>query len=378
MTNMPETENSEERNHPLSDTSIGGSESFLARKSYYFIRSLLFGFLYFLLVLALLIMLALLSFGIYVKNCHKQISTQDVKKAHAVKLAGWLAFNDIEKQSPEVRQRLVKKYVSRANSLGKADLNSRVYVKALPYIKRIAKDYSDRRQQKLDEWEAQNKRRPISQTDYKIVDGPGSFINSSEVQPTDSLLERIQEQQDARKKGDTDSQFKESRAESNIRVLAKEWFLRQIELYDREPDDQKAGFLMKFADTLNHFSALYASARAEVGLPPQGDVEQIRDLNYLTSGWLDSTPPEQLAQLLWFKDIAIAVIIAQRAGKSTDAVEQLISRTKSSSESGGILKDLFGNSRASRKDAPKKSSASEPAAESTDGDEPASDSVDFF
>ncbi len=83
------------RIQPLDESLLGESASPMGRRSYYFFRSLLYGFLYFVLVMALLLILTLIGIGLWVKQCRKTISPHQAQKAHNVQLTGWLAFNDM-------------------------------------------------------------------------------------------------------------------------------------------------------------------------------------------------------------------------------------------------------------------------------------------
>ncbi|MGI5832259.1 MAG: hypothetical protein ACOX6D_06970 [Thermoguttaceae bacterium] len=383
----PEKPETDDRSlKPLDGSLLGGTRSFTARRSYYFFRSLLFGFLYTALVLTLLCILALIAVGLWVRSSRKPISVRASVKAQSVQLSGWLAFNDIQKQTPEVRENLVKKYVNRLDKLEQAEMASPFVVRAIPYIKQAAAEYLRQRDDDLIARELASQKGTISLPDYKITSGPdsGRYILSSEIQPTDALSEKIR----TRKNGDGSKDTplfptNESQIESNIRTLTKEFFLRHITIYDNRSDKEKPACILECARTLNRFSALYDKARTELGLPPQGSVEQIRDLNHIVSGWIDTTSPEDLARLYWFKDVMVAVIIAERSGKTETAIEPLITHVspdKSSGQRGGLLRGLFGSGSSpkfEKADSPASESETKPAEVAPAAEKPEG-GIDFF
>lgn len=339
------------RIQPLDESLLGESASPMGRRSYYFFRSLLYGFLYFVLVMALLLILTLIGIGLWVKQCRKTISPHQAQKAHNVQLTGWLAFNDMQKQTPEVRNRLVRKYEYRLNLLQKSDINSPVVMKAIPYIKQAAQEYLQKRDEKIVAQETAARKNAIARPDYRITSGPesGRFILTDEIRPTDALVEEIQRRRDEIKqeRDKNPLAYHESQIESNIRTLAKEFFIRQMVIYDNRPDDGKVAAILESAQSLNHFSELYDKARTELGLPPQGTVEQIRDLNHIVAGWLDNTTPDYLARLYWFKDVMVAVMAAERGGGDpAAAAEPLITHVAASEKKPGLLKGLLDSARA--------------------------------
>ena len=317
---------------PLDDSLLGESASLSAKKSYFFFRSIFFGCLYAFLVLALLTVLTLVGIGIWVKYCQKTISPRASRRARSVQLSGWLAFNDIQKQTPEVRETLVNKYVYRLDQLEHADFSSPLVVRAIPYIKQVAREYLQKRDENVINQELSAKKGVISPPDYQIITtaDSGTYVLSTEVKPTKALLENISNlKKDHR--GDTSVPIeKESRVESNIRTLTKEFFLRQMTRYDGRSDEEKPLLIVETAQTLLRFSQIYDRARIELGLPPQGAVEQVRDLNHIVAGWAYTTEPETLARLYWFKDVMVAMTLAERSGKTLDAVEPLISHVQGS------------------------------------------------
>ena len=117
-------------------------------------------------------------------------------------------------------------------------------------------------------------------------------------------------------------------------------------IYDNRPDDGKVAAILESAQSLNHFSELYDKARTELGLPPQGTVEQIRDLNHIVAGWLDNTTPDYLARLYRFKDVMVAVMAAERGGGDPAAAEPLITHVAASEKKPGLLKGLLDSARA--------------------------------
>ncbi|MBQ3388784.1 MAG: hypothetical protein IJG60_06190 [Thermoguttaceae bacterium] len=315
---------------PLDDSLLGDSDSLSARKSYFFFRSIFFGCLYAALVFVLLIVLALVGIGIWVKYCQKTISPQASRRAHSVQLSGWLAFNDIQKQTPEVRETLVRKYVNRLDKLEQADYSSPVVVRAIPYIKQAAREYLQKRDEDVVNQELSRKKSTITPPDYKIISTPesGRYILSTEIQPTEALVKTVAEAKNASRSNAHPFARKETQVESNIRTLMKEFFLRQMTRYDRRSDEEKPLFIAESAQIITRFSQIYDRARVELGLPPQGAVEQVRDLNHIIAGWVYTTEPETLARLYWFKDVMVATILADRAGKTLDAVDPLITHAK--------------------------------------------------
>ncbi|MBR5415859.1 MAG: hypothetical protein IK105_07995 [Thermoguttaceae bacterium] len=370
------------RIQPLDESLLGESSSPMGRRSYFFFRSLLYGFLYFVLVMILLIILTLIGVGLWVKHCRKTISPHQAQKAHSVQLTGWLAFNDMQKQTPEVRNRLLRKYEYRLNLLQKSDINSPMVVKAIPYIQQAALEYLHKRDEKIIAQEIEARKTAIGRPDYRVVSGPdsGRYIATDEIQPTEELVERIKRRHDELRAEYDPLAYHESQIESNIRTLTKEFFLHQMVIYDNRPDNEKVACILETAAALNHFSELYDKARTELGLPPQGTVEQIRDLNHIVAGWIDTTTPEFLARLYWFKDVMVAVIVADRRGDPATVAEQMVSHADAAKKP-GLLRGILGDVRAQKENGGAEKPAGEalsedaasgeaPSAEETPAEEP--------
>ena len=378
------------RIHPLDDSLLGESASPMGRRSYFFFRSLLYGFLYFVLVMTLLLILTLIGVGLWVKHCKRSISPNQAQKAHNVQLTGWLAFNDMQKQTPEVRNRLVRKYEYRLNLLKESDINSPIVMKAIPYIKQAAQEYLQKRDEKIVAKEVESRKRAIGRPDYRITSGPdsGRFIALNEIVPTDELTEQIKRRHDELRELKTESDplaFRESQIESNIRTLTKEFFLREMVIYDERPDGKKVDAILECAQALDHFSKLYDKARTELGLPPQGTVEQIRDLNHIVVGWIDTTTPEYLARLYWFKDVMVAVMVAERGGDPAAVAESLVTHNEPSEKKPSLLRGLLENVRIQKAGGGDNDGAA--AGRNADGDEnaekpaepqPSEEEPDFF
>lgn len=290
-------------------------EPYWARKKHRMVNRFFRGILYFILFSTVLLLVVLIGIGVWIKRFYDPI---DMSRADKTRLAGWIVLRDFANETPETRSKLAERYFDPLQRIDKVDFDSPAVKKFIPY----AKEYAEQRNKKVAEWDANKVKRSFARTDYRIVpsDPNQVYIAVKDIEPTPNLTDYL----DQRKKSKpSDVRSAENRTESNIRVLTKEWFLQQMTKYEDAAENEKASSIEKTASELNHLSYLYNSALAEMGLPNPTRMEQIRDLHFMTDVWFDDTPPEELARLLWFKDLILSVFIAQQTG-TDENIDKLI------------------------------------------------------
>lgn len=322
-------------------------------------------FLWSVLFLLAVILLAALGVGYWARQFYAPI---DVAAADTTQLLGWMTLRDLSKETPETQRALAEKYFAPIRDDVQIDMDSPVARKLLPYTKK----YVQKREEMLADWEAARPPKKLLRRDYQ-VDPPtdGRAIRSSDVAPTDELIARMEELKASGKPVVPEAA---TGVERNIRLMIKNWFLYQISRYDDAPDDQKASVLESVAEELLRLQNLYNDYREQIGMERLSDIEQLRDFDFLTSSWYVDTTPEELARLLWFKDLAVSILIAKKSGLPIQ-LDRMIFRTAPKRD-GTLLRSIFGRRADSDEEATESETGAEPAAASTDAS--TDDSTDGF
>ncbi len=336
--------NLSERIKRTEEFEIGETTAFWANRQKYqglrrFLRFLFYvflGFVIFLLVVAVAV-------GVWWKRIHDPIQNRiSQTDSDPTLLPGWLILRDFDEEPVEMRSKLLKKYRRRLQDIHENISNDDPVINSrLRRVGFFLRRYSQERDQLMSEWAATKISQPAGQINYRVVrvSPEEKYISSADIQPSPALLEFIEKLKEVE-----ESQISppsQSQTESNVRSLFKEWFLEQMIAYDEAPDDRKVRTLTDAVSELNDFSMVYNHSREEAGLSPLSDLEQIRELHYMTDAWFDLDHPEETARLFWFKDLILAINVNLRAGKA-EKIESLIlfppESPKTISLGGGLVK----------------------------------------
>ncbi|MDD3586264.1 MAG: hypothetical protein PHQ75_03705, partial [Thermoguttaceae bacterium] len=240
---------------------------------------------------------------------HKYCPPINVEKANPDVLTGWLLLRDFRSLDAQTQEGLLKQYLEYFGPQAKKVEKSRMFGVAV----KIAAKYAGERNRRVEQWGQTRSKRLFARNEYMLsVSDPekvkGKYIASTDIIPTDKLLKRLQEETQSEVPGPM------TKTEGNCRVLTKRWFLMRMQEYDNEPDEEKIAFLEDLTEQLNWWQNYYNEFLVAMGLEPDGELELLRELSLLVCSWYDTTPPEELARLLWFKDLVISVAVLRRMG----------------------------------------------------------------
>lgn len=297
-------------------------------------------FLWSVIFLLAIIVLATLGVGYWARQFFAPIN---VETADTTRLVGWIALRDLSKETPETQQILAEKYFEPLRRDIAINLDAPMARKILPYTQK----YVETRDRTLDDWEKTRPPKKLLRRDYTLEPSRnGDAVRSTDVVPADDLIERL----DALKKsGKPAVPPAATSVERNIRLMMKSWFLHNMTLFDNAPDDAKAQTLESAADQMLRLQNLYNDCREKIGVNRLSDLELLRDFDFLASGWYDDTPADELARLLWFKDLCVAVLVAKKSGLPIP-IDRLIFRQKNESkeENRSRLRSIFGPKKSDR------------------------------
>ena len=292
--------------------------------------------LWFFVILAILLLVAAGIIGwMYRSVVTEPIPVEKIEEAEPTELAGWLVLRDLEKETPEIKSKLAEKYFTPIRENVKIDLRTPLAQKLLP----LTKKYIETREKTLSDWEATKRQRSFLRRDYAVQPAVDErrVILSTDIAPTDSLRAELKEIADS---GNPCVPPPATRTEANIRTLLKNWFFANIARYDAAEEDQKFAEILSTTEQLRRIQKLYNDYLEEIGLERQTDLEMLRDFDFMTSSWYDGTPPEELARLLWYKDLIVSVMVAERAGL-TPSEKMIFRPEKKKSKLGGLINHLL-------------------------------------
>lgn len=327
-------------------------------------------FLWSLIFLLAMIVLVALGVGYWARQFYAPI---DVETADTTRLAGWIALRDLSKETPETQQDLAEKYFEPLKHDVVIDWDAPLAQKILPYTQK----YVETRDRLLDDWEKTRGTKKLLRRDYTLDPSSGGAVRSNDVLPAADLIERLNA---LKKSGKPAVPPPATSVERNIRLMMKSWFLHNMTLFDQAPDDAKGDVLESAADQMLRLQNLYNDYREKIGLNRLSDLELLRDFDFMVSSWYDDTPIDELARLLWFKDLTVTVLIAKKSGLPLK-IDQMIFRRKNDSkeENGSLLRSIFSRKQVpSDTNAPPDKTADKPAEPEKPADSNAPESDDEF
>lgn len=258
-----------------------------------------------------------------------------IENADTFHLFGWAVARDLTKENPETQQDLSEAYFNEiTNGAAKIDFQDKNVQKALPQVKKTILQ----REEMLDHWESIHKSDGSIKRLYKIAKTDTHAILSADISPSERLNAQIASLKESKK---TMVPAAQTKMERNIRALTKAWFLSKIAAYDAADDQGKPKVLLDCADNLQHLQALYNQLRQEAGLQKVEDLAQLRELNFAVASWYDDTPADELARLLWFKDMLLSIMVARQAGLPPKIDSMIFRSPETEKKPGGLLRGIL-------------------------------------
>lgn len=236
-------------------------------------------------------------------------------------LKNWILLRRFEKETTETRQELLQKYIEVYGPAAPIEKNRK---ETAGFIKDLSKKFVLDRQTKTLAWEKDRFPLDLLRSEYQIkpiATNAGQndskpaltpvYILPKNIQPTEQLKELEQK---------VKAIPAATRMEQNIRYLVRDWFFWKMEEYARQPDAEKLPFLLTTVKEIDYWQEFYVQSLVDLGLPRLGTLELYRDFMLSIYWWYEASKnTEDLAQLLWFKDALVSIIVAQQIGMPPQA-----------------------------------------------------------
>ncbi len=236
----------------------------------------------------------------------------DVSKATNAQALSWLALRDLSSESEEKRSELFGFYYDKLTG-GSGELVENSKIEIPSGFQGVANSFLKNADQKVEKWNKSRVRPPFARVDYVIKptgDHPSKYVLSSDVKPGPGLQKRWQERQVAVARGSVHT----STVERNVQTLLLQWFVKHSKDYDAAPDVRKKVHLEKFATELVKVQSLYNNFRVSGGQTQLVRELQLREFERVNEGWLEFASVDELARVMWFKDLLTTIIVLREAG----------------------------------------------------------------
>ncbi|MGI6402430.1 MAG: hypothetical protein ACOX0A_10065 [Thermoguttaceae bacterium] len=239
------------------------------------------------------------------------INVANATNAHAL---SWLALRDLSSESQDQLAELFDFYCSRltGDESGEFVFDDSVSLEAPESIRGVVGSVLSATDSRTLTWAENRVRPPYARIDYVVVPTPeraSRYVVSADIKPGPALEKRWQGRQIAVARGETRS----SNVERNIRALVMQWFVSRLRRYDATPDEKKKEYLDATARELIAFQGFYNRFRVSNGSPELSLVELLREFERTNEGWCEITPLDELARVMWFKDLLVSIVVLQRA-----------------------------------------------------------------
>lgn len=235
----------------------------------------------------------------------------DIENASTAKAVGWLAFRDLTRESAETRAELFDMYFGKITDDPDAAFSfdpDKDAIEIPSNLQSVVHTFLKSGEEKVDEWNRKRVRPPFVRIDY-VIRGDGEstsqYVVSSDVFPGPALQERWQQRHIAATTGESHT----TNVERNVQMLLMQWFESRLKSYDAAPDAEKKAFLERCADEVDSLQKLYASLRASAGMRKLNRSEQLREFERQNEGWCEFAELEELARVIWFKDLVVSVVV---------------------------------------------------------------------
>ncbi|MBP5623217.1 MAG: hypothetical protein J6X44_14520 [Thermoguttaceae bacterium] len=257
------------------------------------------------------VVLALLCVGFFF-TIQRYLTPIDPENASTDKKLGWLALRDLSKESPETREKLFDMYVGSVSIPSPENAEETIYELPEP-VKKASGVFLSGRDKKVEAWIENERRPPYLRVDYVVVgsdDRAGQYVESRDVEPGPALLERWETRRKGIKAGK--ARQKTTTIERNIQLLIMQWFNSRMKAYDAAPAEKKRAKLDAIAVDLQNFQKFYNSLRASAKMEELTLSGMLREFELTVDSWLELTTPDELARVLWFKDLMESVVLQQK------------------------------------------------------------------
>lgn len=239
-----------------------------------------------------------------------------VEEATPDKAVGWLVLRDLSEESADNQEKLFDLYLGSVSVPSGEDAKKTTYKLPEP-VKKFSGLFLAGREKKVDEWEKSYRRPPYLRVDYVIKPQKtrtSQYILSSDVAPGPSLEKRWNAQREQLAKGGKGA--KKTLAEKNVQLLMMQWFATRCKSYDAAPDDQKKAKLDAIAAELSNVQGFYNGIREAAKKKPLTQSELLKEFEMSVESWPEFASLEELAKILWFKDLVEGIVANQTTGAS--------------------------------------------------------------
>ena len=239
-----------------------------------------------------------------------------VEEATPDKAVGWLVLRDLSEESADNQEKLFDLYLGSVSVPSAEDAKKTTYKLPEP-VKKFSGLCLAGREKKVDEWEKSYRRPPYLRVDYVIKPQKtrtSQYVLSSDVAPGPSLEKRWNAQREQLAKGGKGA--KKTLAEKNVQLLMMQWFATRCKSYDAAPDDQKKAKLDAIAAELSNVQGFYNGIREAAKKKPLTQSELLKEFEMSVESWPEFASLEELAKILWFKDLVEGIVANQTTGAS--------------------------------------------------------------
>lgn len=236
------------------------------------------------------------------------------ERATPTRLVRWAITRDLRELPLAQQEILLQKYVELFGA-GASD-SERLSIPG--WLKFFAKKCIVSRREQVAHWTDDHEQLPAFRDEYQIVrpegvsGGTGGIpffrrstngakaVLSSDIHPTAMLRQILETPESIAVPTPT------TLAEANCRRFGKLWFQCKMNQYDQTPDAQKAEQLAKTAEELFWWQHCYNKHLKSIGLQELNDFEIMAEFSLMTTCWYTDSTPEELARLLWYKDLVVS------------------------------------------------------------------------
>ncbi|MDO5580410.1 MAG: hypothetical protein Q4G69_04705 [Planctomycetia bacterium] len=246
---------------------------------------------------------------------HKYFGPMNLDNPNADLLNTWLIVRDFSKETPEVREKLLINYLKHYGPEAEESVPSRL----VGATKKITRHFFKSRLDRVQSWGDTRTCRSFVRSEYAVR--PENLVKDRYVLPEDikptSELEAFRTSKEY-----TSVPPAQMRTELNCRYLVREWFHWKMKIYSKLPEDKKNDFIRKSAKEMIWWQDFYCDILRRMDLPVPSLLELLRELDLTILWWYESTSDsEELARLLWFKDLLISANVANDFGREFNMVK---------------------------------------------------------
>ncbi|MDO5309572.1 MAG: hypothetical protein Q4G03_08805 [Planctomycetia bacterium] len=228
----------------------------------------------------------------------------------------WLATHDFSKEPFEERLIIFDFYYSKVAQYEtlNPDEEPKLTKIALPNaLRKYSKYIVGNRSAQVEQWRKANPRPPYLRIDYLIepqTPRESRYILSTDVKPGPALKER---QARAKQTVANARRSVVSNVERNIQLLVMHWFVDKLQRFDQAEDELKPKILEEATEELWLLQGFYNGIRHDAGVAELTRAQLLAEFEMTVESWNDLVSEEELAKVLWFKDMLEASAAAKEA-----------------------------------------------------------------